>query len=108
MATDKRIGFIGAGQMAEALARGFISKGVVKAENIFATDPMAERKEVFRSFKTNPVDSNIEVRCTHCTPALGLLAGAQPGAAVRATPPRSPRPPPALRWSPRATWCSWR
>jgi hypothetical protein len=37
---DKRIGFIGAGQMAEALARGFIAKGVCKAEHVFATDPV--------------------------------------------------------------------
>lgn len=61
MVGGERIGFIGAGQMAEALARGLIAKGVVKAENIFATDPMAERKEVFRSFRANPVDTNAEV-----------------------------------------------
>lgn len=30
----KRIGFIGAGQMAEALAKGFISKGVSQPENM--------------------------------------------------------------------------
>jgi hypothetical protein len=59
---EKRIGFIGAGQMAEALARGFIAKGICRAEHMFATDPVQERKEVFRSFKTNPVDGNIEVR----------------------------------------------
>ena len=35
---DKRIGFIGAGQMAEALARAFIAQGVCKPEQIFATD----------------------------------------------------------------------
>lgn len=58
---DKRIGFIGAGQMAEALARGFIAKGVCRAEHVFATDPVQDRKEVFRSFSTNPVDGNIEV-----------------------------------------------
>lgn len=57
----KKVGFIGAGQMAEALARGFIAKGVCKAEQVYATDVVAERKEVFRSFKTNPVDTNAEV-----------------------------------------------
>lgn len=62
MASDKRIGFIGAGQMAEALARGFIGKGVAKAENVYATDVVAERKEVFRSFRTNAVDGNVEAR----------------------------------------------
>ncbi len=37
-AMDKRIGFIGAGQMAEALARAFIAQGVCRADQIFATD----------------------------------------------------------------------
>lgn len=62
---DKKIGFLGAGQMAEALARGFINKGVIKAENIRATDPMAERKEVFRSFKAVALDTSMQVgaRC---------------------------------------------
>lgn len=60
MADTKIIGFIGAGQMAEALARGFINKGIAKAENIRATDPMEVRKEVFRSFGAVAVDSNAE------------------------------------------------
>lgn len=58
---DKRVGFIGAGQMAEALARGFINKGVIKAENVYATDIVAERRSVFESFGTNPVESNAAV-----------------------------------------------
>lgn len=58
---DTRVGFIGAGQMAEALARGFINKGVIKAENIFATDIVKERRAVFESFGTNSVDSNSAV-----------------------------------------------
>lgn len=40
---DKRIGFIGAGQMAEALARGFIGKGVCRADQVFATDVVQVR-----------------------------------------------------------------
>lgn len=47
---------------AEALARGFINKTVIKPENICCTDISAERKEVFRCLKCNPVDSNAEVR----------------------------------------------
>ena len=58
---DKRVGFIGAGQMAEALARGFISKGVVKASDMVATDPVAARRDVFESFSVKPVTSNAEV-----------------------------------------------
>ena len=61
MSSDKRIGFCGAGQMAEALARGFMNKGVVKAENIFCTDVNSDRKEVFKGLKCTPVDSNAEV-----------------------------------------------
>jgi pyrroline-5-carboxylate reductase len=64
-AEGKRVGFIGAGQMAEALARGFINKGVIQSENIFATDPVPARKDVFRSFGTNAKDSNGEVWCMH-------------------------------------------
>jgi prephenate dehydrogenase len=65
---SKRIGFIGAGQMAEALARGFINKGIIKAENIYATDIMQVRKDVFASFSANAVDSNSDVRllCPAC------------------------------------------
>ena len=36
---SKKIGFIGAGQMATALARGFVAAGLVEAENLMAADP---------------------------------------------------------------------
>jgi pyrroline-5-carboxylate reductase len=39
--TQPKIGFIGAGQMAQALARGFVAAGVVPAERIAAADPVA-------------------------------------------------------------------
>jgi pyrroline-5-carboxylate reductase len=61
MAEGKKIGFIGAGQMAEALARGFVNAGIAQAGDIRATDPMEVRKEVFRSFGAVAVDSNAEV-----------------------------------------------
>ncbi|RMZ53691.1 hypothetical protein APUTEX25_003225, partial [Auxenochlorella protothecoides] len=61
MPTETKIGFIGAGQMAEALARGFINQNMVEAEHVFCTDPVEARKEVFRSFGTVPVDGNIAV-----------------------------------------------
>lgn len=60
MAEGKKIGFIGAGQMAEALARGFINAGIAHPGDIRATDPMEVRKEVFRSFGAVAVDSNAE------------------------------------------------
>eukprot|EP00955_Chlamydomonas_euryale_P081723 363620-Chlamydomonas_euryale.AAC.4 len=40
MATlDKRIGFIGAGQMAEALARGLMARGMIKGSQVRACGP---------------------------------------------------------------------
>jgi hypothetical protein len=57
----KRIGFLGAGQMAEALARGLMAKGVVTADQICCNDPWAVRREVFKSFGAVPYESNIDV-----------------------------------------------
>lgn len=66
----KRVGFIGAGQMAEALARGFIAKGVLQAGDITANDPSAERKKVFQSFDAKAAASNIEVGHGLCSRLL--------------------------------------
>ncbi len=45
-----RLGFIGAGNMAEALARGAIRGGVVEASQILAGDPSPERRRAFAEF----------------------------------------------------------
>ena len=47
MSANSRIGFLGAGRMATALARGFIRGGLAKVENIFAHDPSAEAGQGF-------------------------------------------------------------
>jgi pyrroline-5-carboxylate reductase len=39
MATELRIGFLGAGKMATALAQGFVRAGLLAKENILASDP---------------------------------------------------------------------
>lgn len=57
----KPIGFIGAGQMAEALARGFAAKGVASADTMFCFDPSESRKDVFRSFGASGCDSSLDV-----------------------------------------------
>lgn len=44
---DERIGFIGAGQMATALARGMIEAGLTEGERLAASDPSAEAREAF-------------------------------------------------------------
>jgi pyrroline-5-carboxylate reductase len=44
-----KITFIGAGQMAEAMIGGLLSGQVCSAESIWATDPVAERRDRFKS-----------------------------------------------------------
>src|SRR6185436_16972914 len=39
MASNLTVGFLGAGKMATALAKGFVRAGLVKPEQIFASDP---------------------------------------------------------------------
>ena len=58
---NKRIGFIGSGQMAEALARGLLDRGIIKGEQISCSDPNPARKEVFKSFGSSPYESNVDV-----------------------------------------------
>lgn len=47
--------------MAEALARGFIAKGVIKADMVHCTDPVPARREVFESFGAKSENSNLDV-----------------------------------------------
>lgn len=59
-ANEARIGFIGATQMAEALARGFLARGVVTA--ISAIDRDVALKLVFKSLGAKVTSSNRDVR----------------------------------------------
>jgi pyrroline-5-carboxylate reductase len=57
-----RIGFIGAGRMATALARGWLSAGLTSAEKIVASDPLSEaRKQFTAQTGAEVVDTNAEV-----------------------------------------------
>lgn len=56
-----RIGFIGAGQMAEALALGFVNKASVPASNVYATALRQKRKDDFAAWGANACDSNAEL-----------------------------------------------
>eukprot|EP00240_Pyramimonas_obovata_P016108 CAMPEP_0118935466 /NCGR_PEP_ID=MMETSP1169-20130426/15659_1 /TAXON_ID=36882 /ORGANISM="Pyramimonas obovata, Strain CCMP722" /LENGTH=271 /DNA_ID=CAMNT_0006878509 /DNA_START=160 /DNA_END=975 /DNA_ORIENTATION=+ len=58
---DKRIGFFGAGQMCEALAKGFISAGVAKPDLMTATDISEERRNVLSGMGIKTTTSNTEV-----------------------------------------------
>ena len=77
MVLDKSVGFIGAGQMAEALARGFIEKGVITASNVHATDIAKSRRDLFQSFGAHSYDKNAQVIRQDCA-ALTLALRAQP------------------------------
>ena len=61
MSVSEKIGFIGAGMMAEALAKGFVNKGVIQASQVFCHDPSTARQEVFRAMGANPCQSGAEV-----------------------------------------------
>jgi pyrroline-5-carboxylate reductase len=62
-ALGKRIGFIGSGQMAEALARGLMSREIIKGEDISCSDPSDARKKLFQDLGCKPYESNIHVSC---------------------------------------------
>ncbi len=45
----------------QALARGFVNKGVTSADKICCYDPWAVRNDVFKSFGATPYSNNVEV-----------------------------------------------
>jgi pyrroline-5-carboxylate reductase len=55
------LGFLGAGNMAEALARAAIDKGIVRARDIIAADPSPARHEVFAKLGVTWSGSNAQV-----------------------------------------------
>jgi len=59
---EKRIGFIGAGQMATALGEGFVRAGLLKPANLIASDPSPEAAARFaKATGGRTVASNAEV-----------------------------------------------
>ena len=62
MTETPNIGFIGAGRMAAALARGFVNAGLVSPENLIASDPVPAGREAFgQSVGCKMTDSNADV-----------------------------------------------
>src|SRR3954447_7084821 len=62
MAAKLTIGFLGAGKMGTALAKGFISAGLVKADQVRAFDPVPEAGAAFaKETGANTAKSNVEV-----------------------------------------------
>lgn len=59
---NKRIGFIGAGQMATALAKGFVQAGLVTGKEVLASDPSSEARERFaQAVGSRSTDDNSEI-----------------------------------------------
>jgi len=55
------LGIIGAGNMAEAIARGVIAKGVLRPEKIIAADVSPQRRELFQNeLRIRAVEDNLE------------------------------------------------
>src|SRR3954467_6174227 len=62
MGSDLKIGFLGAGKMALALARGFATAGLVRPENVLASDPVdAARTHFEREGAGRVTKSNADV-----------------------------------------------
>jgi len=55
------LGFLGAGNMAEAIARAAISKGLLRPDQILAADPADERRRVFAALGTAAGDNTAVV-----------------------------------------------
>lgn len=55
------LGMIGAGHMAEAIARGAIDAGVLSADQLIASDVSAERRDVFQRMGIAVAQSNADV-----------------------------------------------
>lgn len=54
---DKRLGVIGAGNMAEALIRGVVGTELISPDKILACDPATERRMVFQSIGCQVADN---------------------------------------------------
>lgn len=62
MAAKLTIGFLGAGKMATALAKGFVHAGIVNAKQIIASDPFKPSRDAFvKEVGCRTVDANLEV-----------------------------------------------
>jgi pyrroline-5-carboxylate reductase len=60
----KKVGFVGAGNMGEALIKGLVSASLVPAEAIFAHDARPERLDALeRAYGLRPTADNVELVC---------------------------------------------
>ena len=57
-----RLGFIGAGKMAESIARGVAMSGILPSSSIRTAHRLPDRADVFRSFGVKILETNAQVR----------------------------------------------
>lgn len=62
MVLQQHVGFIGAGQMAEALARGFSEKGIVPAKQMHCTDISQARRDLFQELGASSYEKAVQVQ----------------------------------------------
>jgi pyrroline-5-carboxylate reductase len=67
-ATPLRIGFLGGGMMAEALAKGFVTAGVASAACMTVTDLSQARKDVFAAAGMAVAETSREARARSARP----------------------------------------
>ena len=72
------LGFIGAGNMAEAIIRAAVSRGVLAADRLIAADPSPERHRVLDSLGVASTDDNAEVVAASGTVLLAVKPQALP------------------------------
>jgi pyrroline-5-carboxylate reductase len=61
------LGFVGGGQMAEAMVRGILSAGLVAKENIMVVEPNTQRSEYLQGEYGIVCAKNAEALCRNCT-----------------------------------------
>ncbi|MFQ5716699.1 MAG: pyrroline-5-carboxylate reductase family protein, partial [Nitrospinales bacterium] len=62
MLKSKKLGFLGAGNMAEAIIKGLLSASFIEAKSILAADPVRARLDVLRhDYKIKVTEDNREV-----------------------------------------------
>ncbi len=60
--SSPHIGFLGAGKMATALAKGWLDAGLVRTDHVIASDPVAEARDAFaKATKATATADNREV-----------------------------------------------
>ncbi|MCH8276661.1 MAG: NAD(P)-binding domain-containing protein [Bacteroidetes bacterium] len=76
MSTRFELGFIGAGNMAEGIARALVRSGVFPGDRLIASDPADARRAVFEKLGATTTDDNRRV----ATESAALILAVKPQA----------------------------